>query len=73
MDYSKIELTHEDRLEHQAVICRLESLLKGETVDGLKIGDPGITHEWVEQSLDAYKRFLTPFLFRNNTTPHTRK
>jgi hypothetical protein len=63
MTAAKTETTHEDYLEHLNVIRRLRGILRGETVDGLKIGDAGITREWVERCLEAYKGFVTPILF----------
>lgn len=61
----EVELTdeeiHAERIERQVVISRLEQLLRGETVDGLKIGDKGISREWAENALESYR-----IMVRNN-------
>lgn len=42
--------------EHAAeVLARLERLLAGKAVDGLHLGDPGLTREWAERSAEVYR------------------
>lgn len=46
------------KTEIKAVIKRLEALLDGKEVDGLRLGDPGLTLEWVIESIAEYKKLL---------------
>jgi hypothetical protein len=48
--------TNQSMIEHcDEIIDRLKRVLQGETVVGLKIGDPGITRRWCEKSLALYQ------------------
>lgn len=40
-------MTKTTRNELAAQIATMDALLRGETVEGLKIGDAGISEEWV--------------------------
>lgn len=42
-------------------IKRMEAVLNGEIVEGLKLGDPGLDREWVEARIDNL-RMLRPSL-----------
>lgn len=46
------------KTEIKAAIKRLEALLDGKEVDGLRLGDPGLTLEWVIESIAEYKKLL---------------
>jgi hypothetical protein len=37
--------------DDQIRIERLEALLRGEAVDGLKLGDPGLSEDWARSEL----------------------
>jgi hypothetical protein len=41
-----------------AAIHNLERALAGETVEGLRLGDPGITREWCEAQLANHREML---------------
>jgi hypothetical protein len=43
----------------QEEISNLESVRAGATVNGIKMGDRGITPEWVESCLESLRRALT--------------
>lgn len=39
-------------------IKRLEALLNGETVDGMKLGDAGLTYAWVIETIANLRKLL---------------
>lgn len=45
-----------NEIREELEICR--KVLAGETVNGVKLGDAGITREWLEERIAAYERLL---------------
>jgi hypothetical protein len=53
---SNYQITKADRKEALTMIERLTILMNGGEMDGVKMGDAGITFEWVKSTRDHYAR-----------------
>jgi hypothetical protein len=51
-------MSNPDREYYLDTIERLERALKGETIDGVKMGDSGISHGWLKRTLQSYRDML---------------